>query len=57
MKSKDFSKKLKEVYDEYLFLIDLEQELGIEDSNLEDILDLYLNKIVKGDNQKTLKRK
>lgn len=57
MKSKDFSKKLKEVYDEYLFLIDLEQELGIEDSNLEDILDLYLNKIVNGDNQKTLKRK
>ena len=57
MKSKDFSKKLKEAYDEYLFLIDLEQELGIEDSNLEDILDLYLNKIVKGDNQKTLKRK
>ena len=57
MKSKDFSKKLKEVYDEYLFLIDLEQELGIEDSNLEDIWDLYLNKIVKGDNQKTLKRK
>ena len=57
MKSKDFSKKLKEAYDEYLFLIDLEQELGIEDSNLEDIWDLYLNKIVKGDNQKTLKRK
>lgn len=57
MKSKDFSKKLKEAYDEYLFLIDLEQELGIEDSNLEDILNLYLNKIVKGDNQKTLKRK
>ena len=57
MKSKDFSKKLKEAYDEYLFLIDLEQELGIEDSNLEDILDLYLNKIVKSDNQKTLKRK
>ena len=57
MKSKDFSKKLKETYDEYLFLIDLEQELGIEDSNLEDILNLYLNKIVKGDNQKTLKRK
>ena len=57
MKSKDFSKKLKEAYDEYLFLIDLEQELGIEDSNLEDILNLYLNKIVKSDNQKTLKRK
>ena len=57
MKSKAFSKKLKEAYDEYLFLIDLEQELGIEDSNLEDILNLYLNKIVKSDNQKTLKRK
>lgn len=57
MKSKDFSKKLKEAYDEYLFLIDLEQELGIEDSNLEDILNLYLNKIVKSDNQNTLKRK
>ncbi len=57
MKSKDFSKKLKEAYDEYLFLIDLEQELGIEDSNLEDILKIYSNKIVKSDNQKTLKRK